>query len=247
MIAVNKLVQEVYEALNLVGLGEAADDTQAVTGSNELNRLITDLNSEDYLSMTQHWVDATPSNTIVFKKLREGEIAESNVVNMEPPEKVEGVARKIGLRYMPLMSCDLMQMAQRSPVQLPTSWYYGREYETVSTELGEEQREVGIIRLDGYSRSPLRVWYNSQMPKYTLNDTIYLADSYNNLLFTGLKLRLARFFELSETKKQDCYSEHLAAKRLIKRNTITQRMMQTGPVIGSYNDNYENGIAGTGW
>ena len=93
----------------------------------------------------------------------------------------------------------------------------------------------------------MRVWYNSQMPKYTLNDTIYLADSYNNLLFTGLKLRLARFFELSETKKQDCYSEHLAAKRLIKRNTITQRMMQTGPVIGSYNDNYENGIAGTGW
>ena len=247
MISVNKLVQEVYESLNMVGLGEAADDTLAVTGCNELNRLISDLNNEDYIAMTQKWVDATPQNKIVFKKLREGEEAEPYVIDMTPPEKIEGVARQVGNRWLPLMSSDIMQIANRSPVQLPTSWYYGREYEQVSEELGEEMREVGTVTLDGWSRSKLRVWYNSQLPKYTLKDTIYLSDIYNNLLFSGLKYRLAEYHELSDSKKASAYSDYLKASRMIKRNNITQRMLQTGPVCGSYNDSYQNGLAGAGW
>lgn len=247
MIAVNDLIQEVYESLNMVGLGEAADADQSVVGCKELNRLIADLNQQGFLAMTQHWVDANPANTIVFKKLREGEEAPENVVNMEPPEKIEGIARAVGNRFVPLFPCDLQQMAQRSPVQIPTSWYYGREFETVSEELGETTREVGIVRLDGWSRSKLRVWYNSQMPKYTLDDTVYLSDIYNNLLFSGLKLRLAQFYELSDSKKNDAYTEHLAAQRMIKRNNITQRMMQCGPVAGSYQDSYNNGMAGFGF
>lgn len=249
MRSVNDLIQDAYEALNMVGIGEAADPDQSVVGCKELNRLIADLNQQEFLAMTQKWVDVTPANTVIFKKLREGEGEEApeNVVDMVPPEKVEGVARQLGNRFVPLFSCDIQQIAQRNPVQIPTSWYYGRDFEEIGTELGYESREVGIIRLDGWSRSKLRVWYNSQMPTYTLDDTVYLSDIYNNLLLSGLKLRLAQFFELSDSKKNDCYSEHLAAKRMIKRNNITQRMMQCGPVAGSYQDSYNNGMAGYGF
>lgn len=247
MIAVNQLIQDAYESLNMVGLGEAADSDQAVVGCKELNRLIADLNQHGFIAMTQKWVDVAPYNQIVFKKLREDEEAPDYVVDMDPPEKVEGVARKVGNRFVPLFSCDIQQIAQRSPVQIPTSWYYGRDFEEIGTELGDEYREVGIIRLDGYSRSPVRVWYNSKIPTYTLDDTIYLSDIYNNLLFSGLKLRLAQFYELADSKKNDCYSEHLAAQRMIKRNNITQRMMQNGPVASSYQDSYNNGIAGSGF
>lgn len=247
MIAVNELIQEAYEALNMVGSGEAADDTYSVTGCRELNRLIADLNSQGFLAMTQHWVDASPNSQFVFKKLEEGEEAPSNVINMLPPEKIEGVARSVGNRFVPLMSCDIMQMAQRNPMQIPTSWYYGREFERIGDELGHEMREVGIVRLDGYSRTPVRIWYNSQIQKYTLYDTIYLSDIYNNLLFSGLKYRLACFHELSDSKKAECYAEHTSAQRLIKRNNITQRMLQCGPIAGSYQDSYNNGMAGYGF
>ena len=247
MIAVNSLIQDVFEDLNMTGIGEATEGGEAKAACKQLNRLIADLNKEDFISMTQHWVDVNPANTVVFKKLLEGETAEDNVVDMVPPEKVAGMARLVGNRFLPLHPCDIMQIAQRSPVQIPTSWYYGRDYESVPGGLGEEMREVGTIRLDGWSRSKLRVWYNSQLPKYTLDDTIYLRDSYNNLLYTGLKLRLANFFELSESKKAEAYSDHRAAKFLIKRDNITQRMMQCAPVGGSYQDAYNNGMAGNGW
>lgn len=245
MISVNELIQDAYKALVLTGLGESTDGDMSAVGENELNRLISTLNSQGFLALAQKFHDLPSCNRVVFKKLEPGETATPDTVDMEPPEKVESVARKIGDRFAPLASCDLVQISARNRMSLSTSWNYSREFEPV--EGTDKYREVGVIRFDGRNPYGVRVFYNSKLPTYTQYDNIYLSDLYNELLFTGLKYRLACYYDLSDAKKADCENEFRAAKRLIKRNNVTQRMLQAGTVEGGYDDNFWNGMGGVGF
>lgn len=250
MIAVNELVQQAYEAINMTGLGESTDGTMALVGCQELNRLISTLNSKGFLAHMQKYIDVPSARKIIFRKLKEGEEAQPHSIDMEPPEKIEGVARRIGDRYLPLHPKDAIQMSYKNPNTIPTSWTYGRDFEPMPEQfatLDEMQREIGVLEIDGKMVQPIRIWYNSKMPTYTLDDRIYLSDLYNELLFSGLKYRLACFYELADSKKQDCYTDFVAAQKLIKRNNITQRMLQNGQICGSYEDAYLNGYCPTQW
>ena len=251
MIAVNELIQQAYEALNMTGLGESTDGNMALVGCNELNRLIANLNSEGYISHMQKFLDVSASREIIFRKLKQGEAPQPHSIDMEAPEKIEGVARKIGSRYLPLNPKDSIQFFTKNQNTLPTSWNYGRDYEELPTEfatLDETMREIGVLRIDGNSTTPLRIFYNSQMPKYNLDGKIYLSDLYNNVLFEGLKFRLAKFHELSDSKKAECETDFKTACNLIKRNNITQRMLQSGATpCGSYEDAYVNGFCPAQW
>lgn len=250
MLAVNELVQMAYEGINMTGLGESTDGTMALVGCQELNRLISTLNSQGYLAHMQKFIDVPSARTIYFRKLKEGEAPQPHSIDMEPPEKIEGVARKIGERFIPLHPNDSIQMCMKNPFTIPTSWNYGRDFEPMPEQfatLDEMQREIGVLAIDGTTVQPLRIWYNSKMPTYNLDDRIYLSDLYNELLFSGLKYRLACFYELSDSKKADCYSDFTAAQKLIKRNNITQRMMQSGKMAGSYMDAYYNGYCPAQW
>lgn len=251
MIAVNELVQEAYESLQLTGIEESTEGSMAKVGCRELNRLIADLNSEGFISMAQKWVDMPAGSSVVFKKLYAGEVPAANVVDMEPPEKVEAVARKFGMTYLRLAPCDSVQMAERNPLSIATSWCYDREFEELPPGAaipdGSTVREVGTVRLDGRSVYSIRVWYNSKLPRYELDGKVYLSDLYNNLLFYGLKYSLACFYDLTDAKKEECLVDFADAKRLIKRNNVTQRMLQNGGLGGSYNDSYYDGMAGDGF
>ena len=249
-IATNELIQQAYESLGMTGLGESTDGNMAVVGLQQLNRAIAKLNSEGYLSMMQKFIDVPASREIHFRKLFDGEISQPHSVDMEPPEKVEAVARRIGDHFIPLASCDSVQMSMKTPLSLPRSWNYGRDFEEVPAPfatLGNERREVGVLRMDGISKTPLRVWLNAKIPAYTLDDTIYLSDIYNELVSSALRYRLAQFYELSESKKSDCYADLTAAKNLIKRNNATQRMLRSGILSGSWDDAYFNGFAPSQW
>ena len=232
----------------MTGLGEAAgeygDGNFPVVACKELNRLITQLNNEGFIAMAQQWVDAPCAKDIYFRKLQAGEIRTDATVNMEAPQKVESVARRIGDRFIVLNNSNHVQMAQKNPYTIAMSWTYDTEVETVPS--GLEQRVVGHLHLDGDPRNQVRVWYNSTLPTYNLNDTIYLSDLYNEVLMSGLCLRLANYFELSDEKKASLSRDFIAAKSMIKRNNITQRMLQTGKLMGDYRDSYFNGLNGVG-
>lgn len=248
MIAVNELVNQAYKALTITGIGESTEGDLALIGAQELNRLISTLNAQGYLSLTQHAVEKGPSRTYFFKELREGEEAAPNVIDMAPPEKVEGVMRKIGVRYIPLHSIDIQQLNQKNPATLPTSWNYSRDIEVFEGELGEDGgREVGILVLDGTPQDKVKIFYNSKLPKYRLEDTIYLPSLYDELLFSGLKFRLANYHNLAQEKKDSAETDFTAAKTLIKRSSITQKMIQNQPTGGSYKDAYYNAFAPTQW
>lgn len=248
MISVNELIQKAYQGIGMTGLGEAAgdyaEDNMPVVACDELNRLISKLNSEGYIAMAQKWVDAPCSKTIYFRQLVEGE-EKPNTVNMQPPQKIESVARQVGNRFILLKPSNVIQQATRNPYSVAMSWSYNTDMEQYT--YSDAQRVVGILTLDGDPHGTVRVWYNSQLPKYNLDDTIYLSDLYNELLLSGLENRLANYFELSDEKKNSTATDFLAAKTLIKRANATQRMQESATLGTDWRDGYYNGMNGYGF
>lgn len=253
MISVNELIQKAYQGIGMTGLGEAAgdyaEDNMPIVACDELNRLISNLNSEGYIAMAQKWVDTSSSKTIYFRELVEGEEASADTVNMQPPQKIESVARQVGNRFLLLKPSNVIQQATRNPYSVAMTWSYNTEIETFpnASDHGNVTRVVGVLTLDGNPHGNVRVWYNSQLPKYTLDDTIYLSDLYNELLLSGLENRLANYFELSDEKKNSTATDFLAAKTLIKRANATQRMQESATLGTDWRDGYYNGMNGYGF
>lgn len=248
MLNCNQLIQDAYESIGMAGLGESVaesgDDNLNVVGVKELNRLITQLNNENYLSMSQQWVDGPQARVIYFRKLEDGETA-LNTIDMEPPQKIESVARAVGDRFIVLRNSNLIDQSYKNPGTTALTWTYNTEVETQTMSDHGQQRIVGILTLDGDPRNKVRIWYNSKLPSYKLDDNIYLSDLYNELLMSGLCNRLANYFELSEEKKASTAADFLAAKSMIKRNNATQRMMQTSKLGSDWRDSYYNGLNGS--
>lgn len=227
---------------------DSTDGNMTVVGCQELNRLIAQLNNQGFLAMSQKWVDAPAYRVIKFKSLEQGETPGGDVVDMVPPQSIVGVARKIGNVFVTLASCNHVQMAQRNPTMTATSWTYDIDTETVPnpSDHGDIVRNVGILTLDGNPRNIVRVWYNQPIPTYEPKDTIYLPDLYNELLMSGLCVRLAKYYELAPEKIDNLETDFTAAKSLIKTQNINQRMQQSACVVGDYNTAFNNGYYGVG-
>lgn len=248
MIAVNDIIDQAYKALNMTGLEETTEGAPSVIGLNELNSLITTLNGQGFLSMTQKFVDSNSRSGVYFKVLTDAEREDppANVIDMEPPSSIDALGRKVGQRYIPMSSVDMVQMSVKNPNTIATSWNYGRIYEPIPGNENGEQREVGVLRLDGICMNGFRIFYTSKLPTYKLDQKIYLPDLYNELLFTGLKCKLIDFYKLKEFEAK-AEQEFRAAKKLIKRENITQRMLRDGGIGGDYNDDYYNAFCPAEW
>lgn len=243
MYAVNTLVNDAYEAVGMTNIGDDTEGTMAKIGERELNRAITTLNAQGFLAMSQKWADAEPATTVKFHVLEPGEAAEGSI-DMPPPVKVEAVGRKLGNRFIQLRPTNHMQIAARNPGMMATAYTYDTDIEDTP---GGSKRTVGILTLDGNPHGAVRIWYNGQIPHYTLSDTIYLSDLYNELLLSALCVNLAEFYELSPEKKAKAATDLTTAKNLIKNPTAQQRMGQCGPIGTSWADNYVNGLNGAGF
>ena len=246
MIAVNTLIQMCNEMLNVVSHEESLEGGLAEVSRDQLNLLISELNSQGYISLAQNYIDHGNTRVVYFKKLVEGETAEDNVIDMEPPESIDGVSRKVGMSYLPMPPIDLQQMAMKNPLTLARSWNYGRVFEPIPGDPDGAQRAVGVLRLDGWCQQGMRIFLSEKLPTYDLDQIIYLPDLYNNLLIQGLCVKLCDWHKLFESKPT-YETNFAAAKMMIKRANITQRMMQCGNVGRGYNDSYYDGMAGEGW
>ena len=122
MLSVNKLIEEAYDDL---GFGTEIDGEQQAVGVRLLNNAIAGLNSDNYISLTVKTIDVVGAGEIVFKKLEEGEEHGSNVIDAEPPDSVQGVSRKVGIRYARLVPSNVESMDRSFTYSLPTQWCYG--------------------------------------------------------------------------------------------------------------------------
>lgn len=66
MIAVNEIIQRAFQRVGITGDGEAPTPTQAMAGVADLQSLITELNTEDYLMENVSTYDAYVANKIKF-------------------------------------------------------------------------------------------------------------------------------------------------------------------------------------
>ena len=241
--AMNDLVQEACEDLTLTGIGEAVEGKLAAAAEGCVNRAIAQLNGDGYVSMTQHALDINAAGSIYFRKLEPGE-HKANTVDQEPPDGVEGVSRKIGMRYMRLRptSRDVLDRAQT--FSFPTMWTYGVDHEIAPSG---EQREVGVIRVNGSYPTDYRVYVNSQLPKYRLGETIYLSSLYRNLILYATEMKLVELMKLVSYRDQVQTNLDGAMKLIDTKHANNAPDTPENVPDGNYLDGYYNVLGGTGF
>ena len=227
MISVNELIQHACEDLSQVGDGEAVSGELAASCEGLLNRAIAGLNADSYISLTVKTHDVLSAGDVVFRKLEEGETAPSNTIDQEPPDNVQGVSRKVGIRYVRLTGSNPESMDRALTYALPTLWCYGVETETAPSG---NTRRIGRVRLNGSSPVEMRIYENSAMPHYRLGDTIYLSQLYFNLILYSLEKRMVAKYKLYSYKQQ--VLEDLAeAMKAIDTNTAQNRPLTNDAMV----------------
>ena len=242
-MTVNELIQSACEDLNLASDGDAVPGEIASSAEGLLNRAIAMLNQDSYLSCTVKEYDRVAAGSVVFRKLEEGEEPQANSVDSEAPDSVQGVSRKVGIRWLRLVPASPQDLAASNTFSLPQLYCYSVETETAPS--GKE-RVIGMLKLNGSNPVELKLFVNSRLPNYRLGDSIYLSDIYHDLILYALEVRLCKKYKLYSYLEQ-AEADLNAAKDAIDRNTLVNRPL-TNIDNGSrgYMDDFYNGLGGVG-
>ena len=248
MLYVNSIIQEAAEECSLCGSGEALDGTNAAVCLSLLNRVIARLNNDNYFSSCLDTVTVNASGEIQFKVLEPDEVIPDGVtvVNMEPPEAVVGVSRKVGIRWLELYGSNPQDMAAVTSMTLPTHFCYQVFTETTPHDHTPNNRLVGKITLNGTGRADIKVFLNRRIPQLQLVDAIPVSPLYHDAILYSLAEKICQHYKLSDylTEIRD---EKNAALAMIDRNTLNNRMMENGTRgLSSWDKAYYDGLAGNG-
>ena len=243
MLSVNSLCQEAAEECSMVGVGEALEGTYAAVFLDLLNHVLAKLNNDNYFSSCQETIKVSGGGHVYFKQLVEGEEPEVTVVNMEPPECINGVSRRVGIRYLQLEPSEPQDMATMNNMALPTFYTYQTNY-----EVGPDGKDrlVGDLWLNGSAQCDLMIFVNRRFPTYKLTDKIPVSPIYHDAIMYSLAYAACIRFKLDDYKA-DIRDEKNAALAIIDRNTMNTRVMNNGVRFAtSYDQPYYDGMAGNG-
>jgi hypothetical protein len=125
----------------------------------------------------------------------------------------------------------------------PYLYCYGVDSEIAPS--GNE-RQVGIVYLNGTYPSELRMYVNSQLPHYKLGDTIYLSSLYYNLVLYSTEQKLIEKYKLY-SYRDGVDLELTKAQKAVDTNTANNRPDSNDSYeVGSYLDPYYNMMGGVG-
>lgn len=243
-MTVNELIQTAAEDLSQVGDGEAMDGALSASYEGLLNRAITELNQDGYMSVTVKEHDVNSAGSVIFRKLEEGEALPAHSVDCVPPDSVQGVSRKVGIRWLRLQGAEPQTLAATRTFSLPQLYSYSLSDEEAPSG---ERRVIGVLKLNGSAPVDLKIFVNSALPKYRLGDTIYLSDLYHDLILYALEVKACKKYKLySYLEKAE--KDLADAKDLIDRNTLQNRPMTNidSDCCGGYMDDFYNGLGGVG-
>lgn len=242
MIAVNELIQEAFEFVSMTGDGEAVSGSQAKSGVALLNRVVSQLNNDNYFSSAQDWCEVTAGGTIEFRKLEQGEAPKPGSVDIEPPESIAGVSRQVGIRWLQLEPSNPRDMMSVASFSLADTYCYQEVPEVAPSG---DSRMVGKVLLNGTCSSTFRVFYNHRLPKYGLQDTMAISPLYYDAILYTLCVAICDKYKLYDYLPR-AQARMSAALGVIDRNTLANRVMNTGAGYGSYMDAYYDGQGGNG-
>lgn len=244
-ISVQQLVQTAFQNCSLIGDGESVDGTAYGTTAHDgalglLNNLLSELNNQQYITQATYTIDLPVGETMTFCGSDWHGFVPPNWVRVDAPDRLFGVSRKIGDRWIPLHSCDRQQIDQRTKKSLPTSWAYEIVPNTIPAI------PFGILYLDTTIITPVRIFYPMKLELKTNDPFLGISDAYFDLLLNGLCVKLCVKYKL--TDYLPIFEQQFKqAKNLIKRSNATQRMLQRGDLVGGYDDSFYNGLGGVGW
>ena len=248
MLSVNALIQEAAELCAMTGLGETVDGTLAASCLNLLNRTIAKLNNDNYFSSCLETVNINAAGEVQFKELEEGEVVPDDeyVFNMDPPEAIVGVSRKVGFRWLELYGSNPQDMAAVNSMTLPSHYCYQVFTETTPHDHTPHNRLVGKLSLNGSGRADLKIFINRRIPKLKLTDSIPVSPLYHDAILYSLAEMMCIQFKLTDYQPE-INREKNAALAMIDRNTLNNRMMENGTRLSSSWDRaYYDGLAGDG-
>jgi hypothetical protein len=238
MISVNKLCTDAAKYVELIGDGETLEGDYADGAVFLLNRAISKFNASSYFSSTIDHVDHQIARDLYFRKLEEGEDCPPDTVDMEPPEFVQGVGRKLGIRWLRLIPCNPQDMDRMNSMAMPNTFTYTVDAEEAPSG---ELRNVGKLHLNGGACSMCRVYLTRRIPEVTLEDKLCLSEMYHDILFWELCVRLCGKYKLNDYKA-DCQEQRDDAVDMIDRTTLKNRAMLTGAAFASGYDVWTDGI-----
>ena len=240
---VNELIQSACEDLNLVGDGETVSGDLAASAEGCLNRAISILNQDSYIAPTLKEYEVSGVGAVYFRKLEVGE-SKPSTIDIDPPDSIHDVARKVGIRWMRLRSATPQDLAATNTFSLPQFWSYGTESEDAPSG---NKRMVGVLRMNGSAPVILKVFVSQKVPTYRLGDTIYLSDLYYSLILYALEQRLVARYKLYSYKEQ-VEQDLLASKDAIDDNALRNRpLTNIDNIGGGYMEEFYNGMAGVGF
>ena len=248
MLSVNALIQEAAELCAMTGLGETVDGTLAASCLNLLNRTIAKLNNDNYFSSCLETVNINAAGEVQFKVLEEGEVVPDGeyVINMDPPEAIVGVSRKVGIRWLQLYGSNPQDMAAVNSMTLPSHYCYQVFTETTPHDHTPHNRLVGKLSLNGSGRADLKIFMNRRIPTLKLTDAIPISPLYHDAILYSLAEMMCIQFKLTDYQPE-INREKNAALSMIDRNTLNNRMMENGTRLSSSWDRaFYDGLAGDG-
>lgn len=240
--AVNDLIKEALEDVGMCGIRETPEGDVAAAGEGCLNRAIRQLNSDGYMALTQQVHDLIAAGHVYFRKLEEGESAD-NTIDMEPPDRIEAVGRKIGVRYVRVRPSSREALDRTLTFSYPTRWAYGSQTEIAPSGA---TRRVGILYTNGSGPTDLRVYVNSQLPSYRLGDMIYLSSLYYSLLLYATEMKLVELGKLYSYQEQ--VQRNLDSAMAAIDRTHLNNAENMGPDgLAEFDDPYHDVLTGNGF
>lgn len=241
-ISVQQLVQHAAEMCSLVNPGRDVGGNVSAMALKLLNGLLAELNNQEMIASAVEEHDSVFARELAIVKTGDPTPSTEYIAVSQVPDRILGISRRIGDRYVPLYSCNRQQMAQRTQKALPTSFTYEQ-----STYINNNHTYCrGVVLVDSNRPQKFKVWWSNKIVASALTDTLYLSDMYYDLLLQGLCVKLCDWAKTYEYKAE--FDKNFrAAKNLIKRSNQSQRMLQNGTLAGGYDDTYYDGLAGRGW
>ena len=193
----------------------------------------------------------TPSGRVKYKYSTKGlcigmRKAWPHLIISELPDRVEGIGRKIGERFVQLKPAEKTFIDSYTKQGL--SKFYAVNTESVITD-AENNYYMNVLKInfDSMTPSTYRITYLQNIKDIKLTDTLFLNKKYESLLEDGLCAKLCLRYKLLDVKPV-FDEEYQNGVRLIKRINKANRPMNYSDLTGdSWYDNYANGHSGFGW
>jgi hypothetical protein len=179
--------------------------------------------------------------------LEDGETFESSdgsaCVDMDPPESIVGVSRKLGIRWIQLLPSNPRDQMAMTSWSLPTTYSYGFRFEKAPSG---KDRMVGEVLLNGNAYVQIRVFMNHRLPKYSITDNMAISPLYHDAILYSLAVAICEKYKLKDYQPE-MERQKDAALAVIDVNTLNNRALNSGLVNQeSYMDSYFNGLGGNG-